>query len=155
MSIKALKDNHTSLIRISIFQNNNPVVVPSGGTVELNIGNPIINQLEISTNGNQVLPNQKLLDELVQINLELDVVPDNQTTLYWEIKGVSSAFDEVLGQASTFKTGINCLNLGGRIFIPSEWNIETTGFTFEITNNGNHNLTIQKTKTDFKAYYNL
>jgi len=153
MSIKNILDKNMSFTRISIFENTTPLTIADGDTTTINIGDEIINQLSISKDGDNVIPSLKTVNEYVELSLEIEGIPTNQTSLYWTIEGVASPFNQVIDQVSTFKLGTNYLHLGGRIFNPDEWKDETVGFTFNLTNNGNHSIDISRLRTCFKSYY--
>lgn len=153
MSNKEILSPYFSFVRLSIFENVVPFTIATGSSETINIGSDLINQCEIINDLGNVIPPPKLFNEYVGLSMEIEGIPDNQTSIYWKIEGISSPFNQVIDQKSTFKTGINYLHLGERLFSPNEWIGETTGFIFTLTNNGNHDIDIQRIRVNFKSYF--
>lgn len=153
MSSKSILSNNFSCIRLSIFDNDISFNLAKTSSLQIDIGNPLINQCEIINNSGDVIPSVILKDEYIQLDLEIEGIPANTTSLYWQIDGISSPFSQVIDQITTTKTGINYIHLGGRIFSPDEWIDETTGFNFFLVNTGNQDINILRLRTEFKSYF--
>jgi hypothetical protein len=159
VQLPSINNQPVSLTRMSIFYNSGV-----SGTLNAGIGSIFIlpfgtivkNQLNLSIDSstNIISPSVDISGQYVEIYLNLEITTGgNNTEFSFDISGVDCSFYESIDtNAITIKNKTFYLTFGPHIFIPEQW-ANCTQFIFQLVNNENSDVTINKSKIIFKSYY--
>lgn len=157
--LPSINNQPVSLTRMSIFYDSDV-----SGTLNAGIGSIFIlpfgtivkNQLNLSIDSstNIISPSVDISGQYVEIYLNLEIITGgNNTEISFDISGVGCNFNESIDtNAITKKNKTFYLTFGPHIFIPEQW-VNCTQFIFQLVNNENSEVTINKSKIIFKSYY--
>jgi hypothetical protein len=134
--LPSINNQPVSLSRISIFNNDVSYNIPSNGSVIMPFGTAIVNQLNLTLNGDIISPSLDISGQYVEIyaNIEINTIA-NATDFSLDISGIDCNFFEIIDTRSVNdKNRSFYLTFGPHIFLPNEW-ANCSQFVFILVDN--------------------